>query len=96
VSGDPVSWLLIEPGWEVVTAGGEHAGTVAEVVGDTGKDIFNGLSVAHGLLRRPRYVPSESVGVITEGSVALTLTKVQFDHLEEYAEPPPSEQFQAP
>jgi hypothetical protein len=31
---DPVSWLVIEPGWEVVDANGEHLGRVEEVVGD--------------------------------------------------------------
>jgi hypothetical protein len=38
---DPVSWFVIEPGWKVVDADGEQVGTVDEVVGDSGDDIFN-------------------------------------------------------
>ena len=68
---DPVSWLLIEPGWEVVGADGESAGKVHEVVGDPDRDIFDGLQVASGLLGESRYVPAEEVGEITEGRVQL-------------------------
>ena len=69
---DPVSWLLIEPGWDVVGADGQKVGTVDEVVGDPELDIFHGLNVASGLLAESRYVPAEEVGEITEGRVQLT------------------------
>ena len=69
---DPVSWLLIEPGWEVVDAQGESVGKVDEVVGDPERDIFDGLQVVSGLLGESRYVPAEEVGEITEGRVQLT------------------------
>ena len=42
---DPVAWIVIEQGWEVVDAKGEHVGRVEEVVGDREEDIFNGLKV---------------------------------------------------
>lgn len=83
---DPVSWFLIEPGWKVVDAAGEEIGSVDEVVGDSSDDIFNGLSVSTSLLGRPRYVPSEQVGSITEGQVELTISKDQADRLGEYEE----------
>jgi hypothetical protein len=83
---DPVSWFLIEPGWKVVDAAGEEVGSVDEVVGDSSDDIFNGLSVSTSLLGRPRYVPSEQVGSITEGQVQLTISKDQVDRLGEYEE----------
>ena len=51
---DPVSWFLIEPGWEVVGADGESVGKVHEVVGDQERDIFDGLQVATGLVGEPR------------------------------------------
>lgn len=51
---DPVSWLLVEPGWDVVGSDGKELGTVHEVLGDTGADIFDGLAVSPGLLRSPR------------------------------------------
>jgi hypothetical protein len=87
-SGDPVSWFVIEAGWKVVDSDGAEVGSVDEVVGDSGDDIFNGLSVATGLLSRPVYVPSEQVGQITQGHVHLRLTRDQIHHLEEYEEPP--------
>ena len=90
MSDDPVSWFLIEPGWKVVDAGGEEVGSVDEVVGDSGNDIFNGLSIATSMLGRPRYVPSEQVRVITEGHVHLALSKAQVEALGEYEEAPTS------
>lgn len=69
---DPVSWLLIEPGWEVVGADGESLGKVHEVVGEPEEDIFDGLQVSPGALGETKYVPAEEVGEITEGRVQLT------------------------
>jgi len=85
---DPVSWFLIESGWKVVDVGGQEVGSVDEIVGDSSDDIFNGLSISTSLLGRPRYVPSEQVGAITEGQVQLTISKEQVEHLGEYEEPP--------
>lgn len=87
---DPVSWFVIERGWDVVGSDGEKLGTVEEVLGDTGLDIFDGLSVATGVLGKPRYVPAELVGEIVEGSVRLSIGRSEFDRLGAY-EPPPSE-----
>jgi hypothetical protein len=91
---DPVSWLLIERGWQVVDADGNDVGKVEEVVGDSGRDIFNGLTIATGLFARGQYVPAEQVAEITEGQVRLSLSKAEIEHLPEYSEPPPSEQIQ--
>lgn len=93
---DPVSWLLIEPGWTVASSDGKEVGDVREVVGDTGVDIFDGLVVVKGLLRKPKYVPAEVVGSIYEGQIELTLSTDEFDNLGDYDEPPSSEQFLAP
>jgi hypothetical protein len=68
---DPVSWFLIEPGWEVVDANGEHVGRVDEVEGDRENDIFSGLNVSPHLLAKAEFVPAEKVGAITEGRVQL-------------------------
>jgi Uncharacterized protein conserved in bacteria (DUF2171) len=85
---EPVSWLLIEPGWKVVDAAGDDVGSVDEIVGDSSDDIFNGLSVSTSLLGRPRYVPAEQVGAITEGRIELRISKEQVHSLGEYEEPP--------
>ena len=58
---DPVSWFVVDRGWEVVGSDGSKLGTVEEVLGDTELDVFDGLSVATWLLGKPRYVPSELV-----------------------------------
>ena len=84
---DPVSWLLIRPGWKVVSADGLEVGQVDEVAGDDNRDIFDGLAVATSAFGKPRYVPSEQVAQITEGRVGLNLTRAQVEQLGEYLEP---------
>lgn len=81
---DPVAWIVVERGWEVASSDGEKVGTVDEVLGDPNADIFDGLAVAPGLLKKPKYVPAERVGEIVEGRVTLELTKAEFDALAEY------------
>jgi sporulation protein YlmC with PRC-barrel domain len=80
---DPVSWLLVETGWKVVDSNGDPVGTVAEVRGDTGNDIFSGLAVSGGLLGRSRFVPSENVAEIVEGCIRLDLDHDAVKALEE-------------
>lgn len=90
---DPVSWLLIERGWKVVDADGNDAGKVEETVGDSSHDIFNGLTIASGLLSRGQYVPAEQVGEITEGCVRLKLRREEVERLPGYTEPPPQQRL---
>lgn len=90
---DPVSWFLIERGWRVLDAGGDEVGRVEEIVGDSGIDIFNGLSISTGLLGSPRYVAAEDVAAITDGAVQLRLSGDDVKQLSAYDEPPPSEEF---
>jgi hypothetical protein len=66
---DPVSWLMIEPGWRVLDGSGDEIGTVAQVLGDTEVDIFDGLAVSRGLLDSAVYVPAEQVGRIETGVI---------------------------
>ena len=81
---DPVSYLLVERGWEVVAKDGSHLGHIEEVVADEGKDIFNGVVVTAGLFRATKYVPSERVAEIVEGRVALDLDGDAFAQLDEH------------
>jgi hypothetical protein len=96
VTSEPVSWLVVEHGWKVMAADGTALGTVDEVIGDSGKDIFNGIAVSPGLLKRPKYVPAEQVAEIAEGEVRLALTKDEFDQLGEHEEPPTSAEILPP
>jgi hypothetical protein len=84
---------MIERGWKVEAADGRDVGKIEETVGDSARDIFSGLTVAPGLLGKPRYVPAEKVAEITEGRVHLAITAEQFEGLAEYDEPPPSKQI---
>ncbi|HEU5362778.1 MAG TPA: DUF2171 domain-containing protein [Gaiellaceae bacterium] len=84
---DPVSWLMIEPGWQVVDAQGEEVGRIEAVTGDSNADIFDGLSIASGMFARPKYVPAEQVAEITQGTVRLSLDRAGVDTLGAYDEP---------
>jgi hypothetical protein len=84
---EPVSWLLIRRGWKVVSSDGAEVGNVDEVVGDDEHDIFDGLAVATSAFGKPRYVPSEQVGDITDGVVRLKLAQADAARLGEYLEP---------
>jgi sporulation protein YlmC with PRC-barrel domain len=90
---DPVSWLVIEPGWTVIAGDGTEVGRVEEIVGDTGKDIFNGLAVSSGLLRRPKYIPAERVAEIVEGEVRLDVAAEAIEQLGDHEPQPPSTEF---
>jgi hypothetical protein len=84
----PVSWFLIEPGWEVLDSQGERVGRVEETTGDSTHDIFDGLTIAPGVFGTTRYVPSEQVAEIVEGRVRLKLTKSEVEQLTPYKEAP--------
>ena len=62
---DPVSWLLVEKGWDVLDGGGQKIGTVDEVLGDGQSGIF------HGLVVDGREILAERVAEIREGEVHL-------------------------
>jgi hypothetical protein len=92
---DPVSWLVVEPGWEVLGSDGNHLGKVHEVIGDSGKDIFNGLAVSPGLLKSSRYVPAERVRDIEDGCVHLAIGHAEFEAMPEHGPTPPSAEVRA-
>lgn len=91
---DPVSWLMIEPGWRVVGSDGAEIGRVEEVIGDSSHDIWDGIAVATGILARPRYVPSEQVARIETGELTLAVTRDGFSRLGEWREPPESAEIE--
>ena len=85
-----LSWLVIEPGWSVVSSDGTEIGYVERVVGDSDEDVFNGLSISPSFFDEPRYIPSEKVGRIFRDRVELDLTTDEAKQLDEFLEPPPS------
>ena len=66
MADDPVSWLLIEPGWTVYDASGKKIGKVTEVLADEQTDIFHGLLVADD------EILAERVSEIREGEIHLS------------------------
>jgi len=88
---DPVAWTVVERGWAVAANDGNEVGKVNEVLGDPEADIFDGLAVGVGaVLDRPRYVPSEKVGAIEEGTVHLTIGADEYGQLSAYEDQPHS------
>jgi hypothetical protein len=81
---EPCSWLQIEQGWNVVTSDGALVGTVAQVEGDKGSDIFDGLAVESKEHSELLYVPGEQVGPIYHGEVTLKLASAETSTLEPF------------
>lgn len=79
MTADPVSYLLIEEGWDVVGSDGERVGGVLEVRADLTADIFDGLTVDPGLMKPPRYVSAERVAQILEGRIVLDTPAAVFE-----------------
>ena len=89
---DPVAWIMIERGWVIRDADGDEIGQVHEVTGDENADIFDGLTIKHGVLSKDKYVPSEHVAEIREGEVMLDLSRDAVELLQTFTEPAPEEQ----
>jgi len=84
---DPVAWTVVERGWKVYDAAGDEIGHVDEITGDENVDIFDGITISHGVLSKPHYVPSENVAQILDGEVHLSLSRAQVEQLATYTEP---------
>jgi len=91
MSPSPLDNLRLRRAYDLIS---DKLGKVEETVGDSTLDIFDGITVSTGLLSKPRYVPAELVGEIVEGRVALTIDKDRFEALDEYQEPPATEQVE--
>lgn len=75
------SYLMIERGMTVRGTEGD-LGTVAEVVADTGADIFRGIVLSHGLLLPKHvFVPAEKVIGVDSRSVQVNLSKSEAEQL---------------
>ncbi len=86
---DPVSWLQVAQGWNVVASDGVIVGTVAQVEGDKQSDIFDGLAVQLAQPGQIRYLPGEQVGMIYPGEVSLKIASGDVGTLEPFQAPPP-------
>ena len=84
------SYLLIGRGMTVQGSDGD-LGTVAEVVADSGADIFRGIVLARGFLStKHAFVPAENVVSVEHNTVRVSLSKSEAERL-----PPPATGGQA-
>lgn len=90
---DPVSWLQIAQGWNVLTSDNVTVGTVAQVEGDKHADIFDGLAVSATGSTDLRYVPGEQVGAIFPGEVTLKIAAADIATLGPFQAAPPETTF---
>ena len=77
---EPVSWLLIRRGWQVLASDGTVVGRIGAVRGEPTKDIFNGI-VVRANSAPPRYIPSDYLAEIVSGQVTLKLSASEFEAL---------------
>ena len=75
---DPVSWLLVRRGWQVLGSDGVIVGRIGAVRGEPVKDIFDGV-VVRTRSEPPRYIPAESIERIVSGQVELRLSATEFE-----------------
>ena len=75
---EPVSWLLIRRGWQVVASDGTVLGRIGAVRGEPTKSIFNCI-VVRANSAPPRYIPSDLVSEIVSGQITLKLSAEEFE-----------------
>ncbi len=84
------SYMMIGRGMIVRGTDGD-LGTVAEVVADTGVDVFRGIVLAHGFLStKHAFVPAQNVVSVEQNTVQVSLSKSEAEQL-----PPPATGGQA-
>lgn len=82
----PTSWRTIIYGTPVSTSNDERVGTVREVLGSDGEDIFHGLRVHLADQRRDVMVSSDDVAGISSDVVRTSLSKQDFEALPAFDE----------
>lgn len=80
--GDPISYLTLQGGTDVLSSDGERVGTVQHVLGDEAAGIFDGIVIdirlgPGGL----RFVDAPEVASIREHAVVLGISSAQVEEL---------------
>jgi hypothetical protein len=87
--GDPVSYLVLSRGTDVVSSDGRKVGTVEHVLADADADVFDGVIV--DMRAGPgghRFADADQVARIHEHGVVLTLDAAAAERLPEPAANP--------
>ncbi len=81
-SGDPISYLMLESGTEVISSDGERVGVVEHVLGDEATGIFDGIVIdvrlgPGGL----HFVDAPEVAELREDAVVLAVPATAVERL---------------
>jgi Uncharacterized protein conserved in bacteria (DUF2171) len=83
-SGEPISYLTLEEGTEVLSADGQPVGKVKHVLADREDDIFDGIVLdTSALPGGHRFVDAAQVGEIRTDCVTLKLDRAGCESLPE-------------
>jgi hypothetical protein len=77
--GDPISYMVLQPGTPVFTRDGGRVGEVKRVLADVGADIFDGLIVSTP--DGDRFADAPLTGELYERAVVLDLDAADVRHL---------------
>jgi len=83
---DDVSWRVIDAGMPVRASDGTVVGHVTHVLGDSERDIFDGVGFRKALFSRHRMAPFSMISRITNRAVYLNVTADQADACPSYQE----------
>jgi uncharacterized protein YrrD len=83
--GDPTSYLALERGTPVYSAGGDEVGIVDHVLEDDGEDVFDGIVIAHheqhhqhlGHRDQHCFADADQIAAIHERGVTLTISTAE-------------------
>ena len=82
--GTPISWMTLKKGTDVLSNDSTKVGDVGEVIADTQKDIFSGITLGGGLFGTARFVPADLIDTMTADAVHLTISAQEAENLEGY------------
>lgn len=80
----PISWMTLKKGTDVYATDATKVGDVGEIVADTQKDIFSGITLDGGIFGSARFVPAELIDRMTADAVHLTISAAEAEKLEDY------------
>jgi hypothetical protein len=82
VPGEPVSYLTLEAGTDVISSDGERVGEVQHVLGDADADIFDGIVIDTS--RAPgglRFVDAPDVAELRDDAAVLAVSSEDVERL---------------
>jgi hypothetical protein len=80
--GEPISYVVLTPGTDVVSSDGSVVAKVQHVLADEGEDVFDGIVIdCHRGPGGARFVDADQVAAIYERAVVLAVPEAEVDDL---------------